>query len=415
MKATNRCRRKQHLGCDRAREGAGDAHCGVSYRRLQPARGRRRRHFRRRHLAVRESVAARARRGSRPDGATGRHRRRGAHAAGGVRAARRLCGRASRVAGRAGVALAVEGQPWIDEVLVFPRGEIEAALRRGRLIAATALLFRFIGVLRRRRFDLVIDFHAILKSGLLARVSGAPRARELCAALRARRRLALRERARARRAAPHLALRAQSRVSSISSRTGPRLGSAVSRRCRVPARGWPTPLGGDPAPIAIHPGTSAGTPHKRWSAAGLRGGRAPAARRDGHAVDRALRSGPGRARARRGGRRAGGRRRAAGAGDRVARRTRRTARAVPALRRRRHRADARGVARGHAGGADPRPDRSDRERSRMPARRRERCGNPSLAVRAGAAAAAATCLRRVTPDAVFAAARELLAVAARGR
>ena len=27
----------------------------------------------------------------------------------------------------------LRGQPWLDEVLVFPRGELRAALRRGRL------------------------------------------------------------------------------------------------------------------------------------------------------------------------------------------------------------------------------------------------------------------------------------------
>ena len=69
---------------------------------------------------------------------------------------------------------AVEGQPWVDEVLVFPRGEIEAALRRGRLFAAARALSDFVVLLRQRRFDLVLDFHAILKSGLLAFVSGAP-------------------------------------------------------------------------------------------------------------------------------------------------------------------------------------------------------------------------------------------------
>lgn len=69
---------------------------------------------------------------------------------------------------------AVEGQPWVDEVLVFPRAELAGALRRLRPGRFAAALLGCVRALRRRRFDLVVDFHSIGKSALLARASGAP-------------------------------------------------------------------------------------------------------------------------------------------------------------------------------------------------------------------------------------------------
>jgi len=162
---------------------------------------------------------------------------------------------------------AVEGQPWVDEVLVFPRGEIEALLRRGRVFAAARTLFSFALALRRRRFDLVLDFHAILKSGLLALVSGAPRRASY---------------------APPFARESAWLFANARARVTPRRISRFERnRALVEfvangASASPTPWRVDPAvrarmasavgarakPVAIHPGTSAGTPHKRWSAAG---------------------------------------------------------------------------------------------------------------------------------------------------
>jgi heptosyltransferase-1 len=67
------------------------------------------------------------------------------------------------------------GQPWIDDVLIFPRAELMTHLRHLRLIAFTRCLSRFFRELRSRQFELVVDFHSILKSGLLSRLSGAPR------------------------------------------------------------------------------------------------------------------------------------------------------------------------------------------------------------------------------------------------
>jgi ADP-heptose:LPS heptosyltransferase len=67
------------------------------------------------------------------------------------------------------------GQPWIDEVLIFPRAELMAHLRHLRLIAFTRCLSLFLRELRSRQFELVVDFHSIFKSGLLSRLSGAAR------------------------------------------------------------------------------------------------------------------------------------------------------------------------------------------------------------------------------------------------
>jgi ADP-heptose:LPS heptosyltransferase len=62
----------------------------------------------------------------------------------------------------------------VDETLIFPRDELVEFLR---VIDGLSFARMLIGVVRRlrdRRFDLVLDFHGILKSGLLARLSGAP-------------------------------------------------------------------------------------------------------------------------------------------------------------------------------------------------------------------------------------------------
>lgn len=59
------------------------------------------------------------------------------------------------------------GHPALDQVLVFERGE-------GVLESARAFS-RFCAQVRAGRYDIVVDFHGILKSGLIARASGAPR------------------------------------------------------------------------------------------------------------------------------------------------------------------------------------------------------------------------------------------------
>ncbi len=61
----------------------------------------------------------------------------------------------------------VEGHPALDEILVFDRAQ---GLRR-----SAGAFTRFVAEVRRRRYDTVIDFHGILKSGAIAGLSGARR------------------------------------------------------------------------------------------------------------------------------------------------------------------------------------------------------------------------------------------------
>lgn len=64
----------------------------------------------------------------------------------------------------------LEGHPHLDEVLGFNRHLFRAGLRRG-----AGALFAFLRALRRQRFDLLIDLQGLLRSGLIARASGARR------------------------------------------------------------------------------------------------------------------------------------------------------------------------------------------------------------------------------------------------
>jgi ADP-heptose:LPS heptosyltransferase len=160
---------------------------------------------------------------------------------------------------------ALDGQPWIDEVLVFPRDEVTALARAGRVVAAARTLARFRRALRRRRFDLVLDFHAILKSGAIAWASGAP-CRVGYAAPAAREAAWLFMNARARLAPARLSRFERNRALVDFLATGARPAPRPwcvdpERRARMAA------ALGAAAPVAIQVGTSAATPHKRWSAA----------------------------------------------------------------------------------------------------------------------------------------------------
>src|SRR3954452_3359579 len=63
----------------------------------------------------------------------------------------------------------LRGHPDLDDTLPFDRGLFRAGWARGW--AGTA---RFLKDLRARRFDLAIDLQGLLRTGLLARASGAP-------------------------------------------------------------------------------------------------------------------------------------------------------------------------------------------------------------------------------------------------
>ncbi|MCS5618793.1 MAG: glycosyltransferase family 9 protein [Myxococcota bacterium] len=67
----------------------------------------------------------------------------------------------------------LSGRPDLDDVIRFPRQELASALRGFRVRAFCNEARQFIAQLRGEQFDLVVDFHAILKSGVLARLSGA--------------------------------------------------------------------------------------------------------------------------------------------------------------------------------------------------------------------------------------------------
>ncbi|MGH0034315.1 MAG: glycosyltransferase family 9 protein [Myxococcota bacterium] len=68
----------------------------------------------------------------------------------------------------------LRSQPWIDEVLELPRAALSEALAGGRIGRLASELGRFASELRSRRFDLVVDFHSILKSGVASWLTRAP-------------------------------------------------------------------------------------------------------------------------------------------------------------------------------------------------------------------------------------------------
>lgn len=73
-----------------------------------------------------------------------------------------------------GAAGVVDAAGIVDETLVFPRAELVESLRSADVLSFARILIGCVRRLRDRRFDLVLDFHGILKSGLLAWSSGAP-------------------------------------------------------------------------------------------------------------------------------------------------------------------------------------------------------------------------------------------------
>ncbi len=163
---------------------------------------------------------------------------------------------------------AVEGQPWVDEVLVFPRPALRDALVGLRLVRAARTFAAFAAELRSRRFELVVDFHAILKSGCLARLTGATR-RVSYAAPFAREGADWFATHRARLSHPHTSRFARN---VALARFLAADGAPAARPFAVAeaARGWlrealPAELRARPF-VLLHPGTSGHTPHKRWPA-----------------------------------------------------------------------------------------------------------------------------------------------------
>jgi heptosyltransferase-1 len=70
----------------------------------------------------------------------------------------------------------VRANPFLDEVIVFERRKAwQRQLSEGKLIAFLREVHAYRRELHARRFDIVFDCQGLLKSGLLAQLSGAPR------------------------------------------------------------------------------------------------------------------------------------------------------------------------------------------------------------------------------------------------
>jgi heptosyltransferase I len=69
----------------------------------------------------------------------------------------------------------LESQPEIDRVIVLPRKRwVQAVKSPVTALRTIAEMVHFVRDLRRSRFDVALDFHGLLKSGLLSLFSGAP-------------------------------------------------------------------------------------------------------------------------------------------------------------------------------------------------------------------------------------------------
>ncbi len=171
-----------------------------------------------------------------------------------------------------GAAGAVRAAACVDEVLVFPRGELVDALRSGQLLALARMLRDFVRRLRARRFELVIDFHGLAKSGLLARLSGAPIrfghargvAREL-SHLFVNRRVELANPRVSRFERNASLVRALAPAAFRGVPEGPLLSPSPEARARLTARLASVGRADATGFVLIHPGSSVGADHKRYA------------------------------------------------------------------------------------------------------------------------------------------------------
>ncbi len=62
----------------------------------------------------------------------------------------------------------LQDQEFVDDVIPFPRSALQRMLRSGRLGGAAGEGIRFLRRLRKKEYDLVLDFHGILKSSVLS-------------------------------------------------------------------------------------------------------------------------------------------------------------------------------------------------------------------------------------------------------
>ena len=164
---------------------------------------------------------------------------------------------------------AIRSRDFVDEIVLFPRGDFARALRERRFAYLVREMGRFARLLRRRRFDLVMDFHGILKSGVLSALSGAPIrvgyaapvAREL-AWLSANRRAALEP-------GPHSRfLRNAALVEFIGARPRRRQRPLLRPRPEALARVDALRAAFGEVSVAIHPGSSPKAAYKRYPVEG---------------------------------------------------------------------------------------------------------------------------------------------------
>lgn len=160
-----------------------------------------------------------------------------------------------------------------DETLVFPRADLVDALRAGDALSFFRGVRGFVRQLRRRRFEIVLDFHGLAKSAIFARLSGAPlrvgydrHGAKECAHLLMNRRISLpsvsmsrfdRNAALVKGLVPGLRIPDQIRLDPTDLAI-----ARLSARLRVSGRDRASNF------VLIHPGASRGARHKRYPVAG---------------------------------------------------------------------------------------------------------------------------------------------------
>ncbi|MCX5885109.1 MAG: glycosyltransferase family 9 protein [Proteobacteria bacterium] len=163
----------------------------------------------------------------------------------------------------------LEGNPDLDRIILFPRKKLVKGFIHPFTFLPTLIdPLRFIRELRRMTFDLVLDFHGILKSGLISFLSGATHrvgfSRGFCKELNyifnnyhvnpKDKRL--------NRIEKNLAL-----ISALGIRTAepdPIIPASEDDRRKIEAFFMQHMAGNHRPLVALHPGTSPDTPYKRW-------------------------------------------------------------------------------------------------------------------------------------------------------
>jgi heptosyltransferase I len=74
-----------------------------------------------------------------------------------------------------GIDALIASDPAIDERVIWPKAEWKALWRAGKRLELLRRVLAFRKLLRSKQFDTVLDLQGLLKSGLLARMTGAPR------------------------------------------------------------------------------------------------------------------------------------------------------------------------------------------------------------------------------------------------